>query len=56
MVERCALSGSDLKIKFNVGEKSTSILYNVINCHARISHTHNIHGKLELQLSSLLYI
>ena len=24
----------------------TSILYNIINCHPRISHKHRIHGKL----------
>ena len=40
----------------NVGEKSTSILYNIINYHARISHKHKIHGKLGLQLSLLPYI
>ena len=39
-----------------VGEKSTSILYNIINSHARISHKHKIHGKLGLQLSLLPYI
>ena len=33
-----------------------SILYNIINCHARISHKHRIHGKLGLQLSLLHYI
>ena len=33
-----------------------SILYNTINCHARISHKHRIHGKLGLQLSLLHYI
>ena len=38
-----------------VGDKSTSILYNIINCHARISHKHRIHGKLGSQLSLLLY-
>ena len=40
----------------NVGEKSTSILYNMIDCHARISHKHRIHEKLGLQLSLLHYI
>ena len=40
----------------NVGEKSTSILYIIINCHARILHKHKIHGKLGLQLSLLPYI
>ena len=34
----------------------TSILYNIINCHARVSHKHRIHGKLGLQLSLLHYI
>ena len=32
------------------------ILYNIINCHARVSHRHRIHGKLGLQLSLLRYI
>ena len=27
----------------------TSILYNIINCHARVSHKHGKHGKLGLQ-------
>ena len=32
----------------------TSILYNnIINCHARVSRKHRIHGKLGLQLSYL---
>ena len=39
-----------------VGEKSTSILYNSIHCHARISDKHRRHGKLGLQLSLLHYI
>ena len=35
----------------------TSILYNIINCHARVlSHEHRIDGKLGLQLSLLHYI
>ena len=34
----------------------TSILYNIINCHARVSYKHRIHGKLGLQLSLLHYI
>ena len=36
----------------NVGGKkrNTSILYNILNCHARVSHKHRIHGKLGLQL------
>ena len=35
----------------------TSILYNIINCHAKVSHKkHRIHGKLGLQLSLLHYI
>ena len=40
------------------GGKSTSnsILYNIINWHARVSHKHKIHGKLGLQLSLLHYI
>ena len=38
------------------GEKSTSILYNIINCHARVSHKHRIHGKLGLQHSLFHYI
>ena len=32
------------------------ILYNIINCHASVSHKHRIHGKLGLQLSLLHYI
>ena len=32
------------------------VLYNIINCHARVSHKHKIHGKLGLQLSLLHYI
>ena len=40
----------------NVGEKSTSILYNSSNCYARISHKHSRHGELGLQLSLLHYI
>ena len=32
------------------GEIRTSILYNTINCHAKISHKHRRHGKLGLQL------
>ena len=40
----------------NVGEKSTSILYDTSNCHARISHKHRRHEKLGLQLSFLRYI
>ena len=35
---------------------TTSVLYNIINCHARVSHKHGIHGKLGLQLSLLHYI
>ena len=42
--------------QYNVGDKSTSTLYNIINCHARISHKHKIPGKLGLQLSLLPYI
>ena len=42
--------------QYNVGEKYTSILYNIINRHARISHKHRRHGKLGLQLSLLHYI
>ena len=38
------------------GGESTSILYNIINCYARISHKHRIHGKPGLQLSLLHYI
>ena len=38
------------------GGKSTSILYNIIDCHARASHKHRIHGELGLQLSLLHYI
>ena len=34
----------------------TSILFNIINCHARVSHKQRIHGKLGLQLSLLHYI
>ena len=38
----------------NVGKtppkRNTSILYNIINCHAKVSHKHGIHGKLGLQL------
>ena len=30
-----------------------SILYNIINCHARVSHKHRVHRKLGLQLSLL---
>ena len=33
----------------------TSILYNIINCHARVSYKHRIHRKLGLQLSLLHY-
>ena len=33
-----------------------SILYNIINCHARVSYKHRIHRKLGLQLSLLHYI
>ena len=33
-----------------------SILYNIINCHARVLYKHRIHGKLGLQLSLLHYI
>ena len=36
--------------------KCTSILYNIINCHARVLYKHRIHGKLGLQLSLLHYI
>ena len=36
--------------------ENTSILYNIINCHARMSHRHRIHGKIGLQLSLLHYI
>ena len=32
----------------NVGVYSTR--YNIINCHARVSHKHRIHGKPGLQL------
>ena len=35
---------------------ASSILYNIINCQARVSHKHRIHGKLGLQLSLLHYI
>ena len=38
------------------GGKSTSILYNIINCHLKVSHKHRIHGKLGVQLSLLYYI
>ena len=31
----------------------TSILYNIINYHASVSHKHRIHGKLGSQLSLL---
>ena len=41
---------------YQVGDKSTSILYNTLNCHARISHKHRRHGKLGLQLSLSHYI
>ena len=34
----------------------TSILYNIINCHARVSRKFRIHGKLGSQLSLLHYI
>ena len=34
----------------------TSILYNIINCHGRVSHKPRIHRKLGLQLSLLHYI
>ena len=40
----------------NVGEKSTSILYNSINHHAGISHKNRRHGKLGLELNLLHYI
>ena len=41
----------------NVNSKMyTSILYNIINCHARVLHKHRIHEKLEFQLSLLHYI
>ena len=33
-----------------------SILYNINNYHASVSHEHRIHGKLGLQLSLLHYI
>ena len=40
------------KQKNNVGgKKYTSILYDIINCHPRVSHNYRIHGKLGLQLS-----
>ena len=32
------------------------VLYNIINCHARVSHKHRVHRKLGLQLSLLHYI
>ena len=38
------------------GGKSTNIPYNIINCHARVSHKDRIHEKLGLQLSLLHYI
>ena len=34
----------------------TSIQYNIINYHARVSHKHRAHRKLGLQLSLLQYI
>ena len=34
----------------------TSILFNFINCHARVLYKHRIHEKLGLQLSLLHYI
>ena len=34
-------------------KKIVSVLYNTINCHARISHKHRGYGKLGLQLSFL---
>ena len=37
-------------------QKSTGILYNSFNRHARISHKHRRQGKLGLQLSLLYYI
>ena len=38
------------------GENITSILYNIVNYHARVPHKHRIHGKLGLQLNLLHYI
>ena len=43
-------------VNSKMGGENTSILYSIINCHARMSHEHRIHGKLGLQLSMLHYI
>ena len=44
--------GAWVNRKMQGGGKNTinSILYNIINCHAQVSHKHRIHGKLGLQL------
>ena len=40
----------------STGIMYTSILYNIINYYASVSHKHRIYGKLGLQLSLLHYI
>ena len=51
------VTSSHTEIEVWVNSKMyTSTLYNIINCHARVSHKHRIHGKLGLQLSLLHYI
>ena len=42
--------GKQKNIRGKKKNTSSIILYNVINCHARVSHKHRIHGKLGLQL------
>ena len=47
--------GAWVNSKMYRGGKSTSILYYIINSHAKVSHNHRIHGKLGLQLRLLHY-
>ena len=50
--------GAWVNSKMSVGERSTinsSILYNTINCHARISHKHRRHGMLGF-INSVCYM
>ena len=42
--------GAWVKIKMSGGKKNSSILYNIINCHARVSHKAGINAELGLQL------
>ena len=42
--------GAWVKIKMSGGGKNSSILYIIINCHARVSHKAGINAELGLQL------